>query len=100
MEGCLVSLVRSLKHADPVIALQNESDRLELSKSLINILFNVCFTRAIDLSQKLKKRFRQFDRLCLQLLDVSKDLSEKKRLLEENPELVLLIAEACPAKSL
>lgn len=94
-----MSLVRSLTHIDHVVtALCSESESLELSKSLINILFNICFTKAIVLSQRLKKRFRAFDRQCLELLDTSKDLGEKKRILVRNPELVLLIVQACPVE--
>lgn len=96
MEGCLVSRVRSLRNL-PADQIVNELDDA-LIKSLLNILFNICFTRAIVLTRTQRIAFKAYDRLCIDLLDVEKDLEESKKLLARNPELVRLIAETCPAE--
>ena len=99
MEGLLVTEVRTLRQLSSekiVEALNDESSSLELTKSLLNLLFNACFTRAIVLSRRLKTAFKTYDRLVIQVLDNSRNLQEKKHMLMRNPELVRLIAETCP----
>ena len=106
MEGVLVETVRLLKTLDPSKAIQvlrNEGKHMEVTKTLLNILFNICFTKAIVLSQRLRKAFRVFDRLVIDLLtgarravNKTEGLREKRKVLLRNPELVTLIAKACP----
>ena len=100
MEGVDVAAVRALAQlsAEQVVAeLRSESSRLELTKSLLNLLFNICFTRAIVLSRRQKTAFKTYDKLAVQLLERNKDsVQEKRCMLMRNPELVRLIAQTCP----
>lgn len=108
METLLVETVRMLRRLDDEQVgevLRNESKRLEITKSLLNLLFNICLTRAIPLSQRLKIKFRQYDKLALELLsganrrsNQTRDLRGKRRLLLSNLSFVRLLAEACPSR--
>lgn len=108
MDTLLVETVRMLRRLDDKEVgdvLRNESKRLEITKSLLNLLFNVCLTRAIPLSQRLKVKFRQYDKLALELLsganrrsNQTRDLRGKRRLLLRNLGFVRLLAETCPSR--
>ena len=97
-----MSTVRMLKRMDlddVTKTLRNESRRMEVTKSLLNILFNICFTKAVPLTQRQKNAFKVHHKLVVEILTDARDpanLVEKKRLLEQNPELVQLIAATCP----
>ena len=107
MEGCLTKTLRSLRRLDEEAVqevLRNESSRLEVTKSLLGLLFNICLDKSIPLSHRLKARFKTFTPLVLQLIsganrgpNKTKGLLEKKRLLIQNPGFVKLLTEACPA---
>lgn len=102
MEGCLVATVRSLRQlgAERVLqVLQAESSRMEITKSILNILFNICFTKAVVLTQKQKKLFKAYDQQCIQLLSNEYNLAEKKQMLIRAPDLIQLIAQTCPPPS-
>jgi hypothetical protein len=108
MEGCLVQTVRQLKRLEAGQigqVLRSESKSQEVTKSLLNLLFNICLTKAVPLSHRLKAEFSKHSRLVIQLLkganpraNHTADIQTKKRLLLRNPELVRLISEACPAR--
>ena len=107
MEGVLYDAIRLLKRAEPEEAyylIRFESKHLEVTKSLLNILFNICFTKAITLTQRQKAAFRPFDKVVMKLLvgarqqtNRTTDLQGKRRLLLRNVDLVKLIAQACPS---
>ena len=103
MDGVLVDTVRRLRllnHEEIAEVLANESSNLEITKSLLNILFNICFTRAVPLTRRQRALFKDYDKLAVELLTGARKqsaaLRDKKRLLQRNPALVKLIAETCP----
>ena len=108
MEGCLSTTLRSLRRlaAEAVQeVLQNESRRLEVTKSLLGLLYNLCLDKSVPLSHRLKSQFRRFTPLVLHLLrgvsrglNKTRGLAAKKRLLLQTPEFVKLLTEACPAR--
>lgn len=107
MEGCLVGAVRSLKHlpvSEVSVVLRHESPKLEVTKSLLSILYNICLVKSIVLSRRLKDEFRKHTAVVYQLLEGANrginrtsGLVGKKRILIKNPELVKLLAEVCPS---
>lgn len=103
MEGVLGDKVRELKHLSSegiVEALKNDSPALKLTKSLLNILFNICFTKAVPLSLTQGSAFKAFDKVVLRLLSRTETTKARPLLLAQNPQLVRLISEAClPAEA-
>lgn len=107
--GILIKTIRSLHRLETdqqiVEALRNESPRLEISKSLLNLLYNICIEKSIPISRRLKPQFKLYEPLVLQLLQgVSQTINKttslvsKKQLLLANPAFVRLLSQACPAK--
>ena len=106
MEGCLSNTLRSLRRLSSEeikIVLQQESKRLEVTKSLLGLLYNICLDKSIPLSIRFKVEFKRFTPLVLRLLQgSSRDLNKtrglaiKKRIFEANPEFVKILTEACP----
>lgn len=107
MEGCLVGAVRSLRHlplSEVSAVLRYESIKLEVTKSLLSILYNICLVKSIVLSRRLKDEFRKHTTVVHQLLEGASrginrtsGLAGKKKILIKTPELVKLLAEACPS---
>ena len=107
MEGCLSTTLRSLRRLDAEAVqevLRNESSRLEVTKSLLGLLFNICLDKSVPLSDRLKSQFKRYTPLVLHLLkgvsrglNRTRGLTAKKRLLVQNPGFVKLLTEACPA---
>lgn len=103
-----ISTVRSLHRLSLqqiVQILQNESESLEVTKSLLSLLYNICLDKSVPLSAQLKSNFKLYNSLVLKLLrgnspsvNRTKDVSEKRRLLLKNPEFVRLLSKACPVK--
>ena len=106
MEGCLVQVVRTLRHfSDSEITqtLQEESPRLEVTKSLLSLLYNICLVKSVAIAERHKADFRSYDSLVLHLLEGSSlqvnqttRLQDKKRILQDNPDFVRLLSESCP----
>lgn len=106
MEGCLVGAARSLRYlaTDQVAqVLRHETPRLEITKSLLTILYNVCLIKSVPLSIRLKEEFRKHTSIVVRLLkgankalNKTTDLAGKKKILIKNPQLVKLLAEVCP----
>lgn len=107
--GVLVETLQQLKQLPEhklVEVLRNESGRHEITRSLLNILFNVCFTRSIHLNPHQQQLFRPFDRVVLELLSRPRskvsghylvpDVPAKRRLLLKHPGLVKLLIQVCP----
>ena len=98
MEGCLAETVRGLKEASHITeTLRKETERLEVTKSLLNLLYNICINKSISLSNKYKTEFGKHTRLVLKLLSEA-SIESKKKLLLRNPDFVRLLAEVCPRK--
>ena len=108
MEGCWLPVIRQLQNADDTEirkVLKQETSRLEVTKSLLSILYNICLAKSVPLNRKQKEAFREHNQSVLRLLSgashqVNKtaDLTAKKRVLARNPALVRIIAKACPPK--
>ena len=104
----LLRTVRSLRHlSSPQIVqvLLNESGKLEVTKSLLSLLYNICIDKSVVLSARLKRRFPGYDSLVRKLLkgvhvktNRTEQVSEKRALLLRNPEFVRLLSLACPVK--
>ena len=98
MEGCLAETVRGLKEAAHTTeTLRKETDKLEVTKSLLNLLYNICINKSILLSNKNKTEFRKYTQLVLKLLSEA-PIESKKKLLLRNLDFVHLLAEVCPRK--
>lgn len=110
MEGCLSVTIRSLNNfsqKEVVKILKAETDKLEITKSLLNILYNICIQRSVRLSQRQKTEFRHHVNTVQRLLDGANrgknrttDIVGKRNILIRNPELCQLIASTCPTRKL
>jgi hypothetical protein len=99
MEGCLTASVKSLKKSTDqfiIEVLRAESRAFEITKSLLNILYNLCVVGSIRLSKRLKDLFRPFSEEVVRLLSEQLTLRIKQQILLQTPALCRLIAEACP----
>ena len=75
--------------------LGNESRRLEVTKSLLNVLHNIVNVRSISLTEIQKSSFGKYSKTVKEIIKL-RQIRSKKRLLLKNLELVRLIAAACP----
>ena len=75
--------------------LEGESERLEVTKSLLNVLHNIVNLRNIPLTPQQKLAFAEFTKPVCELLN-RRQLRAKKRILQANLGLVRLIGQACP----
>ena len=107
--GILLKTIKSLHRLETdqqiVEALRNESNRLEITKSLLNLLYNICIEKSVAISRRLKPQFKLYEPLVLRLLqgvshnlDRTTNVSAKKQLLVANPAFVRLLSQACPVK--
>lgn len=107
--GVLVDTIRQLSRL-PQREVQNillaEPPQYKVTRSLLNILFNVCFTRSVHLNQQQLRQFRPFEALVRTLLSrprststgryLEPDIGAKHRVFLRNPALVQLLARVCP----
>lgn len=75
--------------------LKSESKRLEITKSLLNVLHNIAVVQNIQLSARRKADFSKYTDQVHQLLSKT-STSAKAKLLSKHPGLVKLIAVSCP----
>ena len=76
--------------------LRSESSRLEVTKSLLDIVYNLVVVGSVPASTTQKEYLDQHSALVWQLLSKSKSLGWKKALLGNNIPLVVVIAASCP----
>ena len=108
MASILVSTVRSLQrlsHSEIVRVIRNESSRLEITKSLLALLYNICLDKSVPLSVSLKEKFKAYNSLVLRLLkgvhrsvNRTAGIAAKRSLLLKNPQFVRILSKACPVK--
>ena len=67
--------------------------RYDLTKALVNVLFNLCEVQSIETDQK--EVFEKYVHLIPALLSKKTSLSAKKKLLLANVPLVVALAETC-----
>ena len=75
-----------------------ESDsprRYDLTKALVDVLFNLCVVESIETEEKQKNIFEKYVDIIRKLLSKKTSLSAKKKLLQANAPLVLALAETC-----
>ena len=76
--------------------LVSESDKLEVTRSLLNILYNLVRVGSIPVSALQKEFLDQNSSLVYQLIGKSRSLAWKKGALEDNIPLVITIAASYP----
>lgn len=81
------------------LLLLSDTSRLELTKSIVNILYNIVHSRAAVTTAAQKRVLEQYETLVWQLLDPLHSLQQKKRILVNNTRLVKAIAQSCPQPS-
>ena len=100
MEGCLSKTVRSFKHSsDAEIVRILRADRLheyKVTKSLFNILYNVCVVGSVWLSRPLKQSYRAFTNQVLEILNDTWNIGKIQRIFAQNPALCRILAKSCP----
>ena len=98
MEGCDVKVIEQiprLPRSRVRQLLKEESSDLEITKSLLNLLFNIVSVASVPVSRTQKAYFDQHADLVLALLG-RRSLKWKKAQLEREIGLVLNIAASCP----
>jgi len=103
MEGCDVELVNKIRRLPPKkvsALLQNESKKLLLTKSLLNLVYNAVVVGSIPVSRIQRQILDENKSIVWQFLSPKSSLAWKKRLLVKNPNLALTIATLCPESGL
>ena len=75
--------------------LRGESQRFEVTKSLLNVLHNIVNVRNIILTPQQKLSFAEFSKVVVELIK-KRQIRAKKKILLKHLDLVRLIAQACP----
>lgn len=99
MDGCstdVISKIAQTPRKSVPLILKGESVGLEVTKSLLNLLYNAVIVGSLPVSLTQKAFFDQHSDLVRSLLSTSKSFSLKKALLTEHPALVINIAGLCP----
>ncbi len=98
MEGCdveLISKIPRIPRAGVRKLLTSESPKLEVTKSLLNLLYNIVTVGSVPVSVTQKTYFDQHSEIVLELLGKG-SLKRKKTILEKDEALVINIAASCP----
>lgn len=98
MEGCVVERVAEISKVPRrqiKRIINSESDQLEVTKSLLNILYNIVIVGSIPPTTTQRAFFDNHSDLVFQLVSNSKALHWKKQALLENIPLVINIAASC-----
>ena len=99
MDGCAVDVISKFTKISRTKVhkfLKTESKSLEVTKSLLNLLYNIVVVGSLPVSKTQKVFFDQNSKIVLNLLGTTKSLRWKKQVLEDNIPLVLNIATSCP----
>ena len=100
MEGCdtdVIARIAETPRAQVPRILKFESGQLEVTKSLLNLLFNAVIVGSLPVSLTQKVYFDNNANLVHQLVGTSKSLTWKKKELTENSSLAINIASLCPS---
>ena len=98
MEGCAVGRVADITRVprrQVKRILDSESDQLEVTKSLVNILYNIVIVGSVPPTETQRAFFDKHSDIVFQLVSRSKALYWKKEALRENISLVINIAASC-----
>ena len=99
MEGCLTDVIcrfPKINRSEVRRILTSESNDLEITKSLLNLLHNIVRVGSVPVSPTQKAYFDDHVDQVLDLLSAKNSLAWKKALLEQNISLVINIAASCP----
>jgi hypothetical protein len=100
MEGIVCSEVGALPRLSPerlrLILASEPSSNLTLTKSILNLLYNIVHVQSIRPSGGQKRVLEEHEELVWSLLDKRLPLHIKRQLLAEHVTLVIAIAESCP----
>ena len=99
MDGCATDIIAKISQtprAEVSLILKGESSNLEVTKSLLNLLYNAVIVGSLPVSQTQKAFFDSKADLVRLLLSNSKSPAWKKGLLLGQPALIINIAALCP----
>ena len=101
--GCLRGVVRKLigLSAEDLekLLLTAQSRNFELTKSLVNLLYNICRTQSIKPVKATRQAIERNKVLVDRLLSRRVSLADKTRALAENLDLVYALTRSCPKPS-
>ena len=103
MDGCRSDILTSLAHATEeqiVVAIETETKYLEVTKSVLNVLYNIVSIGSIPISGATKSYLDNNSDLVLDLVSKSKPLWWKRQQLKRNPALAKIVAKTCPTAAL
>ena len=98
MEGCVVGRLSEIAQGtrrQVKKILDSESDQLEVTKSLVNILYNLVIVGSITPTPIQRTFFDKHSELVFQLVSKSRPLYWKKQELRDNITLVIHISTSC-----
>ena len=98
MEGCAVGRVAEISRGPRQRVkriLDLESDQLEVTKSLVNILYNIVIVGSVPPTATQRTFFDKHSEIVFQLVSRSRALHWKKETLRDNISLVINIAASC-----
>lgn len=91
-----IALIPRISRQQVSRLVQNEPSSLPVTKSLLNLLYNIVQVGSVPVSQTQKAYLDSHSELVLALLTKTRSLKWKKTQLERNPALVINIAASCP----
>lgn len=91
-----LSALRDLSKPKFLLTLKSQDKNLELTRGLINIVFNLCRVQSIHPTDNQKRVFAEKIGLIEKLLSPRLSLKSKHNLLLGNISLALVITESCP----
>lgn len=99
MDGCECQAVRKLPKL-PVekikLIFKNESSPYVLTKSILNLLYNIIIVGSVSIGIHKRNIFDQNTELIWKLLSSKNSIHTKNKFLEKNPNFVKTIASICP----
>ena len=69
--------------------------RYDLTKALVDVLFNLCVVESIETGDEQKKIFEKNLKIVRKLVSKKTSLKTKKKILLDNVPVVLALAETC-----
>jgi hypothetical protein len=98
MDGCLTEDLAAISLLSPQRAfyvLQSEGPKFELTRSLLNVLYNLVKVQSLEPSPSQRKALETHEAIVWPLLSPRISLQKKKALFEENISLAIAVAESC-----
>lgn len=99
MEGCdikAICQIPRLSKREITKLLKEESGKLEITKSLLNLLYNIVEVESVPVTKIQIDIFKKYWGTVDELLSTGKSYKWKKAKLASNLNLVINIAASCP----